>query len=68
MGEVVTEIMKGHISNKLPFLVASLTFELRPQMLDASLGKVIGTLLLPQPGRALTGKDIYTLRIAIVIM
>ena len=29
MGEVVTEVMKSHISNEFPFLVASLTFELR---------------------------------------
>ena len=58
MGEVVTEIMKGHIGNELPFLVASLAFELCPEMLNASLGKVVGTLLLPQPGSTLTGKDI----------
>src|SRR5205807_3997892 len=68
MGEVVTEIMKGHIGNEFPFLVASLTFELRPEMLNASLGKVVGTLVLPQPGSALTGKDVYTLRIAIISM
>src|SRR2546428_12109237 len=68
MGKVVTKGMKGHIGNEFPFLVASLTFELRPEMLNASLGKVIGTPVLPQPGSALTGKDIHTLRIAIIIM
>ena len=68
MGKVVTKVMKGHTGNEFPFLVASLTFELRPEMLNASFGKVVGTLLLPQPGSALTGKDILTLWIAIVIM
>src|SRR5947209_7653759 len=68
MGKVVTKVMKGHIGNEFPFLVASLTFELRPEMLNASFGKVVGLLLLPQPGSALTGKDIHTLWIAIVIM
>src|SRR5438105_6594444 len=68
MGEVVTEIMKGHIGNEFPFLVASLTFELRPEMLNASLGKVVGTLLLSQPGSTLTGKDIDTLRITVIVM
>lgn len=58
MGEVVTEIMKGHLSNKLPFLVTSLLFELRPEMLDASLRKVVGTPLSSQPGRALAGKNV----------
>lgn len=68
MGEVVTEIVKGHIGNELPFLIASLPFELRPEMLNASSGKVVGTLLLPQPGSALTGKDIHTLRITVIVM
>lgn len=68
MGKVMTEIMKGHIGNELPFFVTSLTFELCPEMLNASLGKVIGTLLLPQSGRTLTGKDIDTLRVASNIM
>ncbi len=55
MGEVVTEIVKGHVDDEFPFLVASLTFELCPEMLNSPFGEVVGTPVLPQPGRALTG-------------
>ncbi len=68
MGEVVAEIMKGHIGDELPFFVASLTFELRPEMLNAPFGEVVRTPVLPQPGSALTGKDIHTLRITVIVM
>src|SRR5205085_7035234 len=68
MSEVVAEIMKGHVGNELPFLVASLTFELRPEMLNAPFGEVVRTPVLSQPGRALAGEDIHTLRITIIIM
>src|SRR6266699_4002574 len=39
MSEVVAEIVKGHVGDELPFFVASLTFELCPQMLNAPLGE-----------------------------
>src|SRR6266699_2726554 len=68
MGKVVTEVMKGHVDDELPFLVASLMFELRPEMLNSPLGEVVGTPILPQPGRTLTGEHIGTLRITIIIV
>src|SRR5258708_356694 len=68
MGKVVAEIMKGHVGDELPFFVASLTFELRPEMLNSPFGKVVRTPVLPQPGSALAGEDIHTLRITIIIV
>jgi len=41
MSEVVTEIMKGHAGNTLPFVMCSLVLHLHPEMLYPSLGEVI---------------------------
>src|SRR5579864_5581265 len=65
MGEVMTQIMKGNVEDELPFFVGSLSLELCPQMLNAPLGEMIGTSVLPQPGSPLTGKDIRALRVSL---
>ena len=55
--------MKGHVRNKLPFLVGSFLLQLHPEVLNASLRKMIWESLLPQPGSSLTGENVDTLLI-----
>ena len=68
VGKVVAENMKGHVGDELPFFVASLTFELRPEVFNAPFGEVVRTPLLSQPSSALAGEDIHTLRITVIIV
>ncbi len=58
MGEVVTKIVKGHVCDAFPFFLRSLLLRLHPEMLNASLGKMIGSSLLAQPGSALARENV----------
>src|SRR5579875_4100254 len=68
MRKIVTQIMKGHLRNELPFVMRSFLLPMHPEMLNATLGEMVWAILLSQPGRALTGEDVHTLLIPFLIV
>ena len=68
MGEVVTYIVKGHACNALPFLMSALLLRLHPEMLNPTLGEMIWSSLLPQPGSSLTREDVETFFIPLFVL
>jgi len=68
MSEIVTQLMKGHLCNELPFVMCSSAFHLYPEMLNPSFRQMIWVSLLPQPSRALAGEDVDTLLIPFLLV
>src|SRR2546422_4160587 len=68
MREIVTQIMKRHIRDELPFFIRSFAFHLHPEMLNPSFGQMIWVSVLPQPRRALAGENVSTLLIPLLLI
>src|SRR6266487_2844525 len=68
MGKVVTKIVKGHVCDAFPFFLRSLLLRLHPEVLNTSLGKMIGSSLLTQPGSALARENVDTFLIPFSVL
>jgi hypothetical protein len=66
MGKVVPQIVKGDRADQRPNGVRGLSFELRPEMLNAPWREMVWLLALPEPGGALAGEDVDAIGLACV--